>query len=92
MCILLGSYQHIVVEGLVGRTSIVIYMHELVSYNVVGVVYPQPEAYGRVAAVCIGESIDLDEIKMGWTQIQAGSRDSCKEYLSFNSARYSLGR
>ncbi|EER06923.1 hypothetical protein Pmar_PMAR021597 [Perkinsus marinus ATCC 50983] len=40
--------------------------------------YPQPEAYGRVAAVCIGESIDLDEIKMGWTQIQAGSRDSYK--------------
>ncbi|KAF4660398.1 hypothetical protein FOZ61_010101 [Perkinsus olseni] len=40
--------------------------------------YPQPEAYGRVAAVCIGESIDLDEVRRGWTQVKAGSRDAYK--------------
>ncbi|KAF4693865.1 hypothetical protein FOZ63_013088, partial [Perkinsus olseni] len=40
--------------------------------------YPQPEAYGRVAAACIGESIDLDEVRRGWTQVKAGSRDAYK--------------
>ncbi|KAF4671102.1 hypothetical protein FOL47_001692 [Perkinsus chesapeaki] len=40
--------------------------------------YPQPEAYGRVAAACIGEFIDLEEIKTGWNIVKNGDRDSYK--------------